>query len=65
MRSVFLSFDKDKNGQIDHAELKEAFADMGKFFSDAEIGRMIEMFDKDNSGTVSYEEFIARMFPNA
>ena len=66
MRSVFQSFDKDGNGEIDHSELKTAFQEMGKYFSDAEIQRMIELMDTDKSGTVSYEEFIAKCFgPNA
>ena len=66
MRGVFMSFDKDGNGEIDHSELKATFEEMGKYFSDAEIQRMIELVDTDQSGTISYEEFIAKMFgPNA
>lgn len=65
MRAVFQSFDKDGNGEIDKNELKKAFEEMGKHFSDAELNRMMEMMDTDQSGTVSYEEFIARVFPHS
>ncbi|ELT87550.1 hypothetical protein CAPTEDRAFT_185328 [Capitella teleta] len=51
MRSVFQSFDKDGNGEIDKQELKKAFEEMGKRFSDAELQRMMELMDTDQSGT--------------
>ncbi len=37
MRRVFAMFDKDGNGEIDKAELKQVFEELGKFFSDSEI----------------------------
>jgi len=62
MRSVFQGFDKDGSGKIDKNELKAVFAEMGKSFTDQELHRMIELADKDGSGTLEYEEFIAYCF---
>jgi len=62
MRSCFRSFDKDGSGSIDAKELKGVFAEMGKTFTDAEMERMIQLADKDNTGTLEYEEFIAHCF---
>jgi Ca2+-binding EF-hand superfamily protein len=62
MRSVFYAFDKNGDGQIDRAELKQVFAEMGKHFTDAELQRMIQIADPDKSGTLNYEEFVAQVF---
>jgi Ca2+-binding EF-hand superfamily protein len=62
MRSLFRSFDKDGSGSIDRAELDAVFKEMGKSFSDDELKRMIQLADKDASGTLEYEEFIAHVF---
>ena len=62
MRAVFRDFDKDGSGKIDAQELKAVFAEMGKTYSDAEMERMIQIADKDASGTLEYEEFIKHCF---
>jgi len=62
MRKCFNEFDKNNDGTIDRAELKQVFKELGKNFSDAELQRMIELGDKDSSSTLNYEEFIAEVF---
>jgi len=62
MRSLFREFDKDGSGVIDRAELDAVFAEMGKHFSDAELQRMIQLADRDQTGTLDYEEFIQYVF---
>ena len=62
MRRLFREFDRDCNGEIDRLELKQIFREMGKFFTDSELQRMITLADKDDSGTIDYEEFIAYFF---
>lgn len=62
MRSCFRSFDKNGDGKIDSAELDQAFREMGKVLPRKDIERMIQLVDKDNSGTIDYEEFIAQVF---
>lgn len=58
MRKVFAAFDRDGNGKIDKLELREVFADMGKFFPESDIQQMIDSADADQSGALEYEEFI-------
>jgi Ca2+-binding EF-hand superfamily protein len=62
MRSLFRSFDKDGSGSIDRAELDAVFKEMGKSFTDDELKRMIQLADKDATGTLEYEEFIGYVF---
>jgi calmodulin len=62
MRSLFRSFDKDGSGSIDRSELDAVFKEMGKSFSEDELKRMIQLSDKDASGTLEYEEFISHVF---
>lgn len=62
MRTCFRQFDKDGNGSIDRQELKTVFQEMGKHMSDAELERMVQLADKDSSGTIDYEEFIRYAF---
>lgn len=62
MRSCFVSFDKDGSGSIDRKELQAVFAELGRTLSEEEVARMIALSDKDSSGTINYEEFIAEVF---
>ena len=62
MRSCFRSFDKNRDGKIDSAELDQVFREMGKVLSKADLDRIIQMADKDKSGALNYEEFIAQVF---
>jgi Ca2+-binding EF-hand superfamily protein len=62
MRSLFRSFDKDGSGSIDRSELDAVFKEMGKSFTDDELKRMIQLADKDATGTLEYEEFIGYVF---
>lgn len=62
MRRCFRGFDKDGSGNIDSKELKQAMKECGSNLSDDEIDRLIKLVDKDGSGTLSYEEFIAHAF---
>lgn len=62
MRSMFREFDKDGSGEIDRSELDAVFEEMGKHFSDDELQRMIGLVDKDQTGTMDYEEFIKHVF---
>jgi len=59
---MFREFDKDGSGEIDRSELDAVFEEMGKHFSDDELQRMIGLVDKDQTGTMDYEEFIKHVF---
>lgn len=61
MRKIFVSFDKDKDGQISYNEMKEGFKKMGNVTED-EIKAIFEGLDTDKNGKVDYTEFVAATF---
>lgn len=56
--TVFSRVDKDRSGQISATELQSALSN-GTFrpFSLSTVSMMIGMFDRDNSGSVNFQEF--------
>jgi len=58
MRSLFRELDKDGNGVIDREELDAVFAEVGKHFTDAQLQEIMQLADRDQTGTLDYEEFI-------
>lgn len=62
MRSCFRSFDKNGDGMIDRSELDAVFREMGRVMDQRDLDRIIRMADKDQSGTIDYEEFIDLVF---
>jgi len=58
MRRLFGKFDKDGSGALDRKELQQATKMLGDRFSDEDTGILMEILDKDHSGTVDLEEFI-------
>jgi len=62
MRRCFREFDKDGSGSIDRSELKNAMREYNSEMSEGEIDRLLQIVDKDVSGSINYEEFIAQVF---
>jgi calmodulin len=62
-REVFKMFDKDGNGQISVAELKEAFRNLGQKLDDNELDAILQMADLDGDRHIDYEEFLLMMKP--
>jgi Ca2+-binding EF-hand superfamily protein len=62
MRSAFFAIDADQSGEIDPSELAGAMATMSadRVTTDMAAGLMAEV-DFDNSGTLSYDEFVFLM----
>ena len=54
---MFAIFDKDGDGYLSHAELKEALHKMGEKFTDEEIEHLIREADLDRDGEINYREF--------
>lgn len=50
--------DKDGSGEIDMQELKDLFVAHGRQLTDADIKRLLAQYDEDNSGLLSFEEFV-------
>ena len=62
LRKSFDEFDGDGEGSLDHAELLEATKACGvDSIEDAEIVAIIEQFDVNNDGTLTFDEFLTMM----
>lgn len=61
----FKALDKDSNGYIRGYEFKELLNDHGYFASQKEITGLIERYDKNQDGKVSYSEFTSEITPKS
>ena len=61
MRTAFVAFDKNGDGQIDKKELKAVFTDKGTDVTDEELDRFMKQCDTNGDGMMNYEEFLNRM----
>lgn len=52
-------FDEDRSGAIDEDEFYFALEYLGLKISDQKQEKFFNKYDKDNSGTIDYEEFMA------
>lgn len=59
--TAFHLFDKDKSNTIDIHELKDAMKALGIHLTKMQTNEMLERIDKDGSGCLEREEFIALM----
>ncbi|XP_060577844.1 uncharacterized protein LOC132734961 [Ruditapes philippinarum] len=59
---AFRVFDKEGQGNISSAELRHVMTNMGEKLTDEEVDEMIREADSDNSGMVSYSDFVKTMF---
>lgn len=58
IKQIFNKFDKNKNGSIDKKELYTLSIALNNQLSPAELQDFMRAFDKDNSSSISWEEFI-------
>ena len=61
LRATFRVFDRDQSGVLDARELKQALRALGYDPSREEVTQFIADLDKDGSGDVSLDEFVALM----
>ena len=54
-------FDKDCNGFISAAELRQALANFGQKLSEEEVDEIIKEVDFDGDGQIDYAEFVSMM----
>ena len=57
LRSVFCEMDADRSGSISTAELHSVMKSLGYDLPPTKIKSILDKVDKDNDGTVSFEEF--------
>ena len=62
-KKMFEAYDRDKNGKLSQAEVKQIVKKHPKFklFKDHQIEEMILQADLDGDGQTSYEEFLSYM----
>ena len=58
LERVFSQLDKDNSGSLEHSELKEAFAQLGKPQTDEAIQAAIKALDTNNDGVIDLAEFV-------
>jgi calcium-dependent protein kinase len=62
--AAFRHFDRDKNGSISKAELRETLKDLNGielFATEAEVNRVLEEVDSNNDGVIQFDEFMDMM----
>ncbi|TKV91686.1 hypothetical protein SEVIR_9G113600v4 [Setaria viridis] len=64
LREAFDVIDKDGDGYISAAELRQVMTNLGEKVTDQEVKEMIREADTDGDGRVSFEEFKRRMLDN-
>jgi calmodulin len=57
IKECFDTFDADKSGHIDKAEIGKVCEALGVDASGAEIDELIKQADADGDGKISYKEF--------
>jgi len=63
IKRAFCLFDVDHKGYITIDNLKTIAEEMGDKMTDEELSLMIEKFDTDNDGKISFDEFFDIMDP--
>lgn len=58
IKKIFNQFDKNKNGYIDKSELNSLSIALNDPLTPAELQDLFKNIDKDNSGRISWDEFI-------
>lgn len=58
IKNIFHQFDKNKNGYIEKKELQTLAIALNNPLSSAELMDFLKAIDKDNSGQITWEEFI-------
>ena len=64
MKEAFSVFDRNGNGFICAAELRQVMETMGEKLTDAEVDEMINEADTNGDGQIDYEEFLRMMSKN-
>lgn len=57
LRSAFSIFDLKHDNQISALELQKGFHKLGQEISEEQAQKLIELHDKNHSGTITFEEF--------
>ncbi|GLU19067.1 hypothetical protein SLE2022_353350 [Rubroshorea leprosula] len=64
LKEAFRVFDKDQNGFISAAELRQVMTNLGEKLTDEEVDEMIREADVDGDSQINYAEFVKVMMAN-
>lgn len=53
--------DDNRNKKLEFEEFRKGITEYGLNYSKDEIKEIFNIFDKDNSGTIDFEEFLERL----
>ena len=63
LRNTFKSWDLDGDGFIGPSDFQQAMAKMGEEYDDGDSRTMIDEYDEDQDGRLSFDEFAKMMSP--
>lgn len=64
-KDAFKIFDQNGDGKISCKELRNFLKSMGQNPSDADVHKIMKRADKDNSGSIDFNEFVTMMTEQA
>jgi Ca2+-binding EF-hand superfamily protein len=62
---AFTAVDVDKNGYITRDEFKKIFRDWGFFATESEVTWLVDRYDRNQDGRISYSEFVDEILPKS
>lgn len=62
---AFTAVDADKNGYITRDEFKSLLREYGFYATDSEVSWLVDRYDRNNDGRISYSEFIDEILPKS
>ena len=65
VHDAFQTVDKDNNGYLNAREFGRILSDFGVHASDHELAQLIDRYDKNKDGRVTYSEFMDEMLPKS
>jgi Ca2+-binding EF-hand superfamily protein len=65
VHDAFTTVDVDKNGYITRDEFKSILREYGFYATDEEVSWLIDRYDKNRDGRISYSEFIDEILPKS
>lgn len=65
VHDAFTAIDVDKNGYITREEFKGILKEYGFYATDSELSWLIDRYDRNHDGRISYSEFIDEILPKS
>ena len=65
MHEAFQAVDKDRNGYITFGEFQSLLEQNGIFATAKDVESLMDRYDKDKDGRVSYSEFLDEVTPKS